>query len=105
MKTSPNELHTTSAPELAEKALDQELNGAGASSAAPAQVNDLSGMVKKKKKAPEANGVATNGTNGTLHVDTPEKTGTKRKADDDAMEVTTPVEKKVKLADEEGAAA
>ena len=94
MKTSPNELHTTSAPELAEKALDQELNGAGASSAAPAQVNDLSGMVKKKKKpaaepAPAVEPVP-NGTGGE-----------KRKADDDAA---TPPEKKARL-EEPGASA
>ena len=94
MKTSPNELHTTSAPELAEKALDQELNGASASSAAPAQVNDLSGMVKKKKKpaaepAPAVEPVP-NSTGGE-----------KRKADDDAA--TTP-EKKARL-EEPGASA
>ncbi|KZV63182.1 hypothetical protein PENSPDRAFT_657515 [Peniophora sp. CONT] len=84
LKTSPNELHADSAPELAEKALDQELNGTGASSAAPVQVNDLSGMVKKKKK-PAAAEPAAGPTSGAE----------KRKADDDG--VATPPEKKARL--------
>ena len=68
-----------SAPELAAKALDKELNGPSAS-AAPAQlaVNDLTGIVKKKKKAPEANGAG------------------KRKADDEEALAPSPSEKKAK---------
>jgi HAT1-interacting factor 1 len=53
LKTSPNESLATSAPALAAQALDRELNAAGssASKAAPAIVNDLTSIVKKKKKA------------------------------------------------------
>ena len=54
MKTSPNESLATSAPALAAQALDRELNAASSSSApkaAPAVVNDLTSIVKKKKKA------------------------------------------------------
>ena len=54
MKTSPNESLATSAPALAAQALDRELNARGSSSAskaAPAIVNDLTSIVKKKKKA------------------------------------------------------
>jgi len=95
----------TSATDAANQALDEALNP-GFSLAGPStQVNDLSLMVKKKKKAPAAtNGAETNGTSGTTHLDTGDKTNGKRKAEDDAMEVTTPVEKKVKLADEETSA-
>ncbi|KIM44584.1 hypothetical protein M413DRAFT_356741 [Hebeloma cylindrosporum] len=57
LKTSPNESLATSAPALAAQALDRELNAGGSSSAskaAPAIVNDLTSIVKKKKKvAPE----------------------------------------------------
>ncbi|VDB99901.1 unnamed protein product [Peniophora sp. CBMAI 1063] len=86
LKTSPNEIHTTSAPELAEKALDQELNGAGAPATAPAQVNDLSGMVKKKKKPAPTEPVTEPVANSSG--------AEKRKADDDAG---TPPEKKARL--------
>lgn len=78
LKTTPNE-PGVSAPALAAKALDQELNGAGASPSLSDQapVNDLTSMVvKKKKKAPEVN-----------------ETG-KRKADDD---VGSSSEKKMKV--------
>jgi HAT1-interacting factor 1 len=77
LKTTPNE-PTVSAPALAAKALDQELN-AGPSGSAPAAVNDLTSMVvKKKRKTPDTNGAAAG----------------KRKADDDAGSTS---EKKVKL--------
>jgi len=75
LKTTPNE-PAVSAPALAAKALDQELNVTAAGSGSAA-VNDLTSMVvKKKKKAPDTNGVG------------------KRKADDDAG---SPSEKKAKL--------
>ncbi|KAI0630693.1 hypothetical protein C8Q77DRAFT_1063100 [Trametes polyzona] len=83
LKTSPNE-PSESAPALAAKALDAELNGgpAPAAPAAQTEVHDLTGLVKKKKKNPEANGTASNGA-------------VKRKAEDDAEE--TQSEKKAKL--------
>ncbi|EIN09667.1 hypothetical protein PUNSTDRAFT_113095 [Punctularia strigosozonata HHB-11173 SS5] len=68
-----------SAPELVAKVLDRELNTGSASTGAPAQVNDLTSMVKKKKKEPAANGSG------------------KRKADDDAG---SPSDKKAKLEDD-----
>ncbi|TFK26223.1 hypothetical protein FA15DRAFT_693312 [Coprinopsis marcescibilis] len=54
LKTSPNETHAESAPELAAQALDNELNGGvNGSASAPQKVNDLTSIVKKKKKAQE----------------------------------------------------
>ncbi|RPD73402.1 hypothetical protein L226DRAFT_110019 [Lentinus tigrinus ALCF2SS1-7] len=60
LKTSPNE-PAESAPALAAKALDQELNAAAAPVTQPKEVNDLTGLVKKKKKNADAdaNGTAT----------------------------------------------
>ncbi|KAM5544245.1 hypothetical protein V8D89_001905 [Ganoderma adspersum] len=86
LKTSPNE-PTDSAPALVAKALDQELNvPSAAGPAKQSEVHDLTGLVKKKKKNPEANGeppaIASNGT-------------AKRKAEDEADQ--TQSEKKVKL--------
>lgn len=72
------------------KALDAELNAVPHITSGP--VNDLSGMVKKKKK-PTQSGMTEIQTNGAA--------GSKRKADDDAMDTaTTPTEKKAKLADD-----
>lgn len=65
MRTAPAEEEQGSAPELAAKALDAELK-ASSSAVNPAVVNDLTSIVKKKKKAP---------------ADT---NGSKRKADEDA---------------------
>jgi HAT1-interacting factor 1 len=65
-----------SAPALAAKALDKELNGGSSSASAPAQVNDLTSMVKKKKKEPTTDSSA------------------KRKAEDDAA---CPADKRVKM--------
>ncbi|KAI0349537.1 hypothetical protein OH77DRAFT_1414852, partial [Trametes cingulata] len=83
LKTAPNE-PTESAPALVAKALDAELNAGPAppAAAAPTEVHDLTGLVKKKKKNPEANGATTNGA-------------AKRKAEDDGEE--TQSEKKAKL--------
>ncbi|KAI0035327.1 hypothetical protein K488DRAFT_43601, partial [Vararia minispora EC-137] len=83
LKTSPNEVHM-SAPEMAAKALDQELNDRPAgSSSAQLPVNDLTSMVVRKKKlapAPEQESSAP----------PPEK----RKAEDSTA---TPPEKKARL--------
>lgn len=86
LKTSPNE-PTDSAPALVAKALDQELNVPSAAGAAKqSEVHDLTGLVKKKKKNPEASGeppaIASNGT-------------AKRKAEDEAEDAQS--EKKAKL--------
>ena len=73
---------------MAAKALDQELNAPGAS-AAPSgktEVNDLTGLVKKKKKNPDTNGSAS-----------PAPAAAKRKAEDDVED--TQSEKKAKLED------
>ncbi|KZP21068.1 hypothetical protein FIBSPDRAFT_523834 [Athelia psychrophila] len=84
LKTSPEELGI-SAPTLAEKVLDQELNGGITSTAAAAlPVNDLTSMVvKRKKKAPETTETTASG---------------KRKADDGGA--GSPSEKKAKLDDD-----
>jgi HAT1-interacting factor 1 len=80
-----------SAPALAALALDKDLNGGAKSSAAgtvPGQtgpVNDLTGMVKKKKKADA----------------TPATTGTKRKADEDE-EAPSPTEKRARVEEAPG---
>ena len=85
LKTSP-EQSAESAPAMVARVLDSELNAMKESSAAaapaPQQVNDLTSMVKKKKKDPEANGT------------------TKRKAEDEPHPAT-PSEKKAKV-DAEG---
>jgi HAT1-interacting factor 1 len=72
LKTTPNETTKASAPELAAQALDQELKSTTPS--APLPVNDLTGMVKKKKKD---------------QTSTPDSTGSsKRKAEDEAVPET-----------------
>ncbi|KAF8202368.1 hypothetical protein BJ912DRAFT_920737 [Pholiota molesta] len=80
LKTLPKESLQASAPELAAKALDKELNAAAGSSstAAPAVVNDLTSIVKKKKK------VAVEDSNAS-----------KRKAEEEAEPINA--DKKVKL--------
>ncbi|KAL1945181.1 hypothetical protein VTO73DRAFT_2801 [Trametes versicolor] len=82
LKTSPNEPEE-SAPALVAKELDAELNAESAPApAAKTEVHDLTGLVKKKKKIPEANGSASS-------------SAAKRKAEEDAEE--TQSEKKAKL--------
>ncbi|KAI0759203.1 hypothetical protein BD413DRAFT_617983 [Trametes elegans] len=82
LKTAPNE-PAESAPELVAKALDAELGpSTPAAPAASSEVHDLTGLVKKKKKNPEANGTPANG-------------GVKRKAEDDGEDAQS--EKKAKL--------
>ena len=88
MKTAPNEESTESAPVLAAKALDKELNGASSATAIGRdQVNDLTSIVKKKKKASEDIGLedAMNG-----------KGNGKRKATEEHVE-GSPGDKKLKL--------
>ena len=74
MKVIPEAQHL-SAPELAARALDRELNhqvGSSSNQAEQTIVNDLTMVVKKKKK-PAAN------------ASTVEANGAKRKAEDDAV--------------------
>lgn len=82
LKTLPDE-QAESAPAMAQKALDQELNTKPATQAstAPQKVNDLTAVVKKKKKNPDANG------------------GAKRKAEDEPAPPQS--EKKAKVGDAE----
>lgn len=82
LKTLPDE-QAESAPAMAQKALDQELNTKPATQAstAPQKVNDLTAVVKKKKKNPDANG------------------GAKRKAEDEPAPPQS--EKKAKVEDAE----
>ncbi|KAH9933512.1 uncharacterized protein B0H18DRAFT_1115498 [Fomitopsis serialis] len=78
LKTSPEQT-AESAPAMVERALDHELNtGKQPSAPVPQPVNDLTSMVKKKKKDPEANGTA------------------KRKAEEEPP-ASTPSEKKAKV--------
>ncbi|KAI0664366.1 hypothetical protein C8Q70DRAFT_906127 [Cubamyces menziesii] len=85
LKSAPNE-PTGSAPELAAKALDAELNSAPAAApAASTEVHDLTGLVKKKKKNVDTNGATPTPTNGAV----------KRKAEDDGDDAQS--DKKAKL--------
>ncbi|TFK74963.1 hypothetical protein BDN72DRAFT_788133 [Pluteus cervinus] len=79
LKTQPSDNVGATAPALAAQELDWELNIKlpAASTQAPAPVNDLTSMVKKKKKNPE------------------DSSATKRKAEGDAE--SSPTEKKLKL--------
>ncbi|KAI8985716.1 hypothetical protein BD414DRAFT_488985 [Trametes punicea] len=87
LKTAPNE-PVESAPALAAKALDAELNAApAAATTASTEVHDLTGLVKKKKKNPDVNVNGTPATNGAV----------KRKAEDDSEEAQS--EKKARLED------
>ncbi|KAF8518978.1 hypothetical protein BU17DRAFT_48239 [Hysterangium stoloniferum] len=76
LKTSPETIEG-SAPDLVAQELDRDLNNAVAT-AVPKQINDLTSVVKKKRRAPE----------------TSEDTGDKQKG-----AVSTPPEKKTKLGD------
>lgn len=102
LKTVPEQAGSSgdvaaSAPDAANQALDDALNPSA--HITTQVVNDLSSMVKKKKKptdseaAPATNGITLE-TNGA-------SAGSKRKADEEVMDdsATTPTEKKAKLAD------
>ncbi|KAI0272319.1 hypothetical protein BC834DRAFT_342680 [Gloeopeniophorella convolvens] len=94
LKSAPNDVRDgeISAPELAQRALDRELNGAPATRS-DQPVNDLTAMVvKKKKKAPEAAPASEPAPASSA--------AEKRKADDDGAQ--TPPDKKARL--EESAA-
>lgn len=94
LKSAPNDERDggLSAPELAQRALDRELNAAAPPVSRPnLPVNDLTSMVVKKKKkapapAPEASSAAE-----------------KRKAEDE--EAQTPQDKKARLDDKSSAPA
>lgn len=91
LKTIPNE-PTLSAPALAAKVLDQVLNVQGSAAAGPntpLPVNDLTSVVKKKKKpVAEADATQASGeANGASSA--------KRKADDDGLD--SQIDKKVKV--------
>ncbi|XP_006461785.1 hypothetical protein AGABI2DRAFT_193169 [Agaricus bisporus var. bisporus H97] len=88
LKTSPNEILDQSAPALAAQALDKELNMEIKSAILPQVVNDLTGIVKKKKK------VATAETEASDSPST-EANGAKRKAEEEAEASST--EKKARL--------
>ena len=97
LKAAPNDERDAglSAPELAQRALDRELNGIGAPQVhLPAPVNDLTSMVvKKKKKAPPAPA----GSSGAAE---------KRKAEGDEEEMgKAPTDKKARLEENTPAAA
>lgn len=92
LKTIPNE-PGMSAPALVAKSLDQELNAGPAASIVKSEslpVNDLTSVVKKKKK-PAVDVPVTEEARAN------ESTSTKRKAEDD--DANSPVDKKVKLED------
>ena len=94
MKTAPDDDAGASAPELAAKALDKELNATRASTniTTETKVNDLTSIVKKKKKPlvniPEPNGAAAH-----LPATASGSGSAKRKAADDPQEG----DKKLKL--------
>jgi HAT1-interacting factor 1 len=88
MKTASNEVTPESAPVLAAKALDDELNAAAtATLIGSEQVNDLTSIVKKKKKASDVN--------GREQASNRKGTG-KRRADEEYVEAS-PSDKKLKL--------
>ncbi|KAL4252106.1 Nuclear Autoantigenic Sperm-associated Protein [Abortiporus biennis] len=100
LKTVPNE-PAESAPALAAKELDQELNVASTKAGsittttpAALPVNDLTSMVKKKKKGPPVHGIPLQDTNSESTI-----AGGKRKADDSVS--YPPSDKKVKLDEKE----
>ncbi|KAF9778402.1 hypothetical protein BJ322DRAFT_1092908 [Thelephora terrestris] len=87
LKTAPEDDASASAPELVAKALDKELNATRPTTniTTETKVNDLTSIVKKKKKPlvniPEPNGAVTQ----PLAVASG-SSSTKRKADDDLQE-------------------
>jgi HAT1-interacting factor 1 len=94
LKTAPEEDAGTSAPELVAKALDKELNVARPTTSITTEtkVNDLTSVVKKKKK-PLLNIPEPNGAEAHPLAVGPVSGTTKRKAEDDPQEG----DKKLKL--------
>ncbi|KAF9446196.1 hypothetical protein P691DRAFT_709032 [Macrolepiota fuliginosa MF-IS2] len=84
LKTSPNDKLAQSAPALVAQALDKELNAGVKPSELPPAVNDLTGIVKKRKKAPAPEADAAIEANGA-----------KRKAEDETD--VSNAEKKARL--------
>lgn len=91
LKTSPNDVLSQSAPALAAQDLDKELNIGITASELPQTVNDLTDMVKKKKKTPTV--IPSTSTDNTP---TTEMSTTKRKAEEPETE-TSSTEKKARL--------
>ena len=87
MKTAPESDAGGSAPELVAKALDRELNAAWATTniTTETKVNDLTSVVKKKKKPP-VNIPEPNGATANIPDVSSGSSSTKRKADDDLQE-------------------
>jgi len=79
-----------SAPALAALDLDKELNAGTMASELPREVNDLTGMIKKKKKTSTV--IPSTSTDNTI---TPETSTAKRKAEEESERSST--EKKAKL--------
>lgn len=93
MKTAPENDAGASAPELVAKALDKELNAARATTdITETKVNDLTSIVKKKKKPP-INIPEPNGAAAHLPTIASGSGSAKRKADDDPQDG----DKKLKL--------
>lgn len=82
LKTLPDEESVATAPELAAKALDQELKGATPTAEQAKFINDLSTMVRKKTKVPPA-----------------DSSSGKRKAEEEGVRADTPPEKRMKTDD------
>ncbi|KZT65782.1 hypothetical protein DAEQUDRAFT_746903 [Daedalea quercina L-15889] len=70
LKTSPEQT-AESAPAMVARALDSELNAKEPPAAVPQTVNDLTSMVKKKKKDTGSNGSAKRKADEELHPSTP----------------------------------
>ena len=85
LKASPNDRLTGSAHEVAQMALEHELNGTVSGSGQPVVVNDLTSMVKKKKKPAAAAAAADDAATS------------KRKAEEDPDVAAGQSDKKVKL--------
>ena len=89
LKTIPNE-PGLSVPALVAKALDQELNVASSTKSLP--VNDLTSVVKKKKKP------AAEAETPQLDSETSAANPTKRKAEDDGS--SSPTDKRPRVEEE-----
>jgi len=90
LKTSPNDVLSQSAPTLAALDLDKELNAGIMTSELLQGVNDLTGMIKKKKKTP-----TVIPSTSTDNIPIPETSTAKRKAEEESEGSST--EKKAKL--------
>lgn len=87
LKTSPNDTLAQTAPAMAAQALDKELNAGASLSNLPQAVNDLTGIVKKKKKEPAPDAAASadatpnsEATSGKRKAEEAEESNTEKKA-------------------------